>query len=150
MQVAKIKQTMMPDSREGSVRPVIRTFYDHLQVNYTVNFLGFLIIIHVQFIIANLFGEQGSYMTSSKMPLLSFSYCTVFLLIKCFDVGCWDWLLQGSYYHIALLVLPTVVLRCVSLSDTETTPLQYSLGRNQVKTEDQFVKLNNDSDTVEG
>lgn len=30
-EVAKIKQTMMPDSREGSARPVIRTFYDHLQ-----------------------------------------------------------------------------------------------------------------------
>ncbi|KAK1384204.1 Cleavage stimulation factor 50 kDa subunit [Heracleum sosnowskyi] len=30
-EVAKIKQTMQPDSREGSARPVIRTFYDHLQ-----------------------------------------------------------------------------------------------------------------------
>lgn len=46
MQVAKIKQTMQPDSREGSARPVIRTSYDHLQVIYIVNFLGFLIIIH--------------------------------------------------------------------------------------------------------
>ncbi|XP_074376327.1 cleavage stimulation factor subunit 50 isoform X3 [Apium graveolens] len=30
-EVAKIKQSMQPDSREGSSRPVIRTFYDHLQ-----------------------------------------------------------------------------------------------------------------------
>lgn len=30
-EVAKIKQTMQQDSREGSARPVIRTFYDHLQ-----------------------------------------------------------------------------------------------------------------------
>lgn len=32
MQVAKIKQMMLPDTRDGPVRPVVRTFYDHLQV----------------------------------------------------------------------------------------------------------------------
>lgn len=33
-QVSKVKQMMLPDSssRDGPVRPVIRTFYDHLQV----------------------------------------------------------------------------------------------------------------------
>ncbi|KAJ4713229.1 cleavage stimulation factor subunit 50 [Melia azedarach] len=30
-EVAKIKQMMLPDSRDGPVRPVIRTFYDHIQ-----------------------------------------------------------------------------------------------------------------------
>lgn len=30
-EIAKIKQMMLPDAREGPVRPVIRTFYDHLQ-----------------------------------------------------------------------------------------------------------------------
>ncbi|XP_031271059.1 cleavage stimulation factor subunit 50 [Pistacia vera] len=30
-EIAKIKQMMLPDSREGPVRPVIRTFYDHMQ-----------------------------------------------------------------------------------------------------------------------
>lgn len=30
-EVAKIKQMMLPDARDGPVRPVIRTFYDHLQ-----------------------------------------------------------------------------------------------------------------------
>ncbi|KAL5544651.1 hypothetical protein UlMin_008435 [Ulmus minor] len=30
-EVTKIKQMMLPDSREGPVRPVIRTFYDHIQ-----------------------------------------------------------------------------------------------------------------------
>ncbi|KAK9278973.1 hypothetical protein L1049_028555 [Liquidambar formosana] len=30
-EISKIKQMMLPDSREGPVRPVIRTFYDHLQ-----------------------------------------------------------------------------------------------------------------------
>lgn len=30
-EVSKIKQMMLPDSRDGPVRPVIRTFYDHLQ-----------------------------------------------------------------------------------------------------------------------
>ncbi|KAK9198781.1 hypothetical protein WN944_013967 [Citrus x changshan-huyou] len=32
-EVAKIKQMMLPDSTDGPVRPVIRTFYDHIQVN---------------------------------------------------------------------------------------------------------------------
>nr|XP_034572931.1 cleavage stimulation factor subunit 50 [Setaria viridis] len=30
-EVAKIKQTMVGDSKDGSARPVIRTFYDHMQ-----------------------------------------------------------------------------------------------------------------------
>ncbi|KAA3458349.1 cleavage stimulation factor subunit 50 isoform X1 [Gossypium australe] len=30
-QISKIKQMMLPDSKEGPVRPVIRTFYDHVQ-----------------------------------------------------------------------------------------------------------------------
>uniref|UniRef100_A0ACD5X4G2 Uncharacterized protein n=1 Tax=Avena sativa TaxID=4498 RepID=A0ACD5X4G2_AVESA len=30
-EVAKIKQTMLGDSKEGSGRPVVRTFYDHMQ-----------------------------------------------------------------------------------------------------------------------
>lgn len=30
-EISKIKQMMLPDSREGPVRPVIRTFYDHSQ-----------------------------------------------------------------------------------------------------------------------
>ncbi|KAH9722257.1 cleavage stimulation factor subunit 50 [Citrus sinensis] len=30
-EVAKIKQMMLPDSTDGPVRPVIRTFYDHIQ-----------------------------------------------------------------------------------------------------------------------
>ncbi|XP_057952631.1 cleavage stimulation factor subunit 50 isoform X4 [Malania oleifera] len=30
-EISKIKQMMMPDTRDGPVRPVIRTFYDHLQ-----------------------------------------------------------------------------------------------------------------------
>ncbi|XP_008240092.1 PREDICTED: cleavage stimulation factor subunit 50 isoform X3 [Prunus mume] len=30
-EIAKIKQMMLPDARDGPVRPVIRTFYDHLQ-----------------------------------------------------------------------------------------------------------------------
>ncbi|KAJ7978758.1 cleavage stimulation factor subunit 50 [Quillaja saponaria] len=30
-EVAKIKQMMLPDSKDGPVRPVIRTFYDHIQ-----------------------------------------------------------------------------------------------------------------------
>jgi len=32
LQVSKIKQMMLSDARDGPVRPVIRTFYDHLQV----------------------------------------------------------------------------------------------------------------------
>jgi cleavage stimulation factor subunit 1 len=35
MQVSKIKQMMVGDTKEGPVRPVIRTFYDHLQVSST-------------------------------------------------------------------------------------------------------------------
>lgn len=31
-QISKIKQMMLPDSKDGPVRPVIRTFYDHVQV----------------------------------------------------------------------------------------------------------------------
>nr|CAB3498166.1 unnamed protein product [Digitaria exilis] len=34
-EVAKIKQTMAGDSKDGSARPVIRTFYDHMQVRYS-------------------------------------------------------------------------------------------------------------------
>ncbi|KAK2972653.1 hypothetical protein RJ640_017278, partial [Escallonia rubra] len=30
-EIAKIKQMMLPDGKDGPVRPVIRTFYDHLQ-----------------------------------------------------------------------------------------------------------------------
>ncbi|KAI3929875.1 hypothetical protein MKW98_004029 [Papaver atlanticum] len=30
-EISKIKQMMLPDTRDGPVRPVIRTFYDHLQ-----------------------------------------------------------------------------------------------------------------------
>lgn len=30
-EVSKIKQMMLPDTKEGPIRPVIRTFYDHLQ-----------------------------------------------------------------------------------------------------------------------
>ncbi|KAJ8619767.1 hypothetical protein MRB53_028296 [Persea americana] len=30
-EISKVKQMMLPDAREGPVRPVIRTFYDHLQ-----------------------------------------------------------------------------------------------------------------------
>ncbi|KAK8499703.1 hypothetical protein V6N12_041608 [Hibiscus sabdariffa] len=30
--ISKIKQMMLPDSKDGPVRPVIRTFYDHAQV----------------------------------------------------------------------------------------------------------------------
>ncbi|XP_052179950.1 cleavage stimulation factor subunit 50 [Diospyros lotus] len=30
-EIAKIKQMMLPDARDGPIRPVIRTFYDHLQ-----------------------------------------------------------------------------------------------------------------------
>ncbi|XP_062170792.1 cleavage stimulation factor subunit 50 isoform X1 [Alnus glutinosa] len=30
-EVAKIKQMLLPDARDGHVRPVIRTFYDHIQ-----------------------------------------------------------------------------------------------------------------------
>ncbi|KAL6012036.1 hypothetical protein ACLOJK_002507 [Asimina triloba] len=31
-EISKVKQMMLPDSRDGPVRPVIRTFYDHLQL----------------------------------------------------------------------------------------------------------------------
>ncbi|KAL6995043.1 Cleavage stimulation factor subunit 50 [Sarracenia purpurea var. burkii] len=31
LEISKIKQMMLPDGRDGPVRPVIRTFYDHLQ-----------------------------------------------------------------------------------------------------------------------
>ncbi|XP_077252549.1 cleavage stimulation factor subunit 50-like [Tasmannia lanceolata] len=30
-EISKVKQMMLPDARDGPVRPVIRTFYDHLQ-----------------------------------------------------------------------------------------------------------------------
>ncbi|CAL5362406.1 unnamed protein product [Camellia sinensis] len=30
-EISKIKQMMLPDARDGPVRPVVRTFYDHLQ-----------------------------------------------------------------------------------------------------------------------
>uniref|UniRef100_A0A7C9EDP9 Cleavage stimulation factor 50 kDa subunit n=1 Tax=Opuntia streptacantha TaxID=393608 RepID=A0A7C9EDP9_OPUST len=30
-EVAKIKQMMLPEVRDGPIRPVIRTFYDHIQ-----------------------------------------------------------------------------------------------------------------------
>ncbi|KAI9173828.1 hypothetical protein LWI28_007180 [Acer negundo] len=30
-EIVKVKQMMLPDSRDGPVRPVIRTFYDHIQ-----------------------------------------------------------------------------------------------------------------------
>lgn len=30
-EVSKVKQMMLPDQRDGPVRPVVRTFYDHLQ-----------------------------------------------------------------------------------------------------------------------
>ncbi|XP_042490461.1 cleavage stimulation factor subunit 50 [Macadamia integrifolia] len=30
-EISKIKQMMLPDTRDGPVRPVVRTFYDHLQ-----------------------------------------------------------------------------------------------------------------------
>ncbi|KAB1216819.1 Cleavage stimulation factor subunit 1 [Morella rubra] len=30
-EVAKIKQMMLPDAKDGPVRPVVRTFYDHIQ-----------------------------------------------------------------------------------------------------------------------
>ncbi|KAL5751415.1 hypothetical protein ACOSP7_026018 [Xanthoceras sorbifolium] len=30
-EIVKVKQMMLPDTREGPVRPVIRTFYDHIQ-----------------------------------------------------------------------------------------------------------------------
>ncbi|WRX18826.1 hypothetical protein QQP08_011313 [Theobroma cacao] len=33
--ISKIKQMMLPDSKDGPVRPVIRTFYDHVQVRYS-------------------------------------------------------------------------------------------------------------------
>ncbi|XP_068656367.1 cleavage stimulation factor subunit 50 isoform X1 [Aristolochia californica] len=39
-EIAKIKQMMMPDSRDGPVRSVIRTFYDHLQLQ-PINDLDF-------------------------------------------------------------------------------------------------------------
>jgi len=32
-EVAKVKQTMIGDSKDGNARPVIRTFYDHMQVS---------------------------------------------------------------------------------------------------------------------
>jgi hypothetical protein len=32
LQVAKIKQSMLGDSKDGG-RPVVRTFYDHMQVS---------------------------------------------------------------------------------------------------------------------
>ncbi|KAA3458348.1 cleavage stimulation factor subunit 50 isoform X1 [Gossypium australe] len=35
-QISKIKQMMLPDSKEGPVRPVIRTFYDHVQHGLTL------------------------------------------------------------------------------------------------------------------
>lgn len=33
LQISKIKQMMLPDAKDGPVRPVIRTFYDHVQVS---------------------------------------------------------------------------------------------------------------------
>lgn len=37
-EVSKMKQQMLPDSREGPVRPVIRTFYDHSQPINDIDF----------------------------------------------------------------------------------------------------------------
>ncbi|KAI3673334.1 hypothetical protein L6452_39451 [Arctium lappa] len=37
-EVAKIKQMMLPEGRDGPVRPVVRTFYDHLQPVNDVDF----------------------------------------------------------------------------------------------------------------
>ncbi|KAF7134822.1 hypothetical protein RHSIM_Rhsim08G0143500 [Rhododendron simsii] len=41
-EVIKIKQMMLPDAKDGPVRPVVRTFYDHLQVK--------LLFPHQQFV----------------------------------------------------------------------------------------------------
>lgn len=39
MQISKIKQMMLRDARDGPVRPVIGTFYDHVQVNFHIDHL---------------------------------------------------------------------------------------------------------------
>lgn len=89
MQVAKIKQTMLPDSREGSVRPIIRTFYDHLQVNY-INFLEFLVII-LDSLLQICWEDRGSYMTNSRIPLMPFKLLYCIFKINCFEVGTGFW-----------------------------------------------------------
>ncbi|KAM0937510.1 putative transcription factor WD40-like family [Dioscorea sansibarensis] len=37
-QVSKLKQMLLTDARDGPVRPVIRTFYDHSQPIYDLDF----------------------------------------------------------------------------------------------------------------
>ncbi|XVF54449.1 hypothetical protein PTKIN_Ptkin05aG0180900 [Pterospermum kingtungense] len=37
-EISKIKQMMLPDSKDGPVRPVIRTFYDHVQPINDIDF----------------------------------------------------------------------------------------------------------------
>ncbi|KAH9606604.1 hypothetical protein KSS87_019768 [Heliosperma pusillum] len=40
-EVAKIKQMMLPETKDGPVRPVIRTFYDHMQDTHNVRSVSF-------------------------------------------------------------------------------------------------------------
>ncbi|KAJ0751143.1 putative transcription factor WD40-like family [Helianthus annuus] len=40
-EVGKIKQMLLPEGKDGPVRPVIRTFYDHLQDTHNVRSLSF-------------------------------------------------------------------------------------------------------------
>ncbi|WMV58071.1 hypothetical protein MTR67_051456 [Solanum verrucosum] len=40
-EIAKVKQMMQPEARDGPVRPVIRTFYDHQQDTHNVRSVSF-------------------------------------------------------------------------------------------------------------
>jgi len=47
LQVAKIKQTMVGDSKDGPARPVIRTFYDHTQVSMYCSYMPVYLLFKV-------------------------------------------------------------------------------------------------------
>lgn len=53
--VAKIKQMMLPDAKDGPVRPVIRTFYDHIQVSPSHHIHGTLMCCADSFFLPEIF-----------------------------------------------------------------------------------------------
>lgn len=80
LKIVKVKQMMLPETREGPVRPVIRTFYDHLQV---VLLVGWYLLINLLCYEKHVIQHQYCVFLSNGLVFNVCPYSLILSFFKC-------------------------------------------------------------------
>lgn len=117
-QVSKIKQTLLPDAKDGPVRSVLKTYYDHTQVYF--HFSTFCWIFHVKLFII----EDTQHLNIKVLASICLCCCGVFFPVL-LHLLLYLWVLEDFlFWHNSLCFYlvncnpDEIILRnCLHISD---------------------------------